>query len=154
MLSILKSFRLFMGLIVLVAFTITGCGEKPKAEEPTDSSAVVQETEQMEEPMAEAAEEPAAPTEDMSSHDMDMGKSNHVVVKGESLWKISEQGEVYNDPFQWPVIYKANRDQIKDPDLIYPDQNFSIPRDATQQEIDDAVHEAKTRGPWSLWDGK
>ena len=29
--------------------------------------------------------------------------------------------------FAWPIIYKANRDQIKDPDLIYPKQVFKIP---------------------------
>ena len=47
-----------------------------------------------------------------------------------------------------------NTAAIKDPDLIYPDQQFELPRDSSQDEIDAAVHEAKTRGPWSLWDGK
>jgi len=27
----------------------------------------------------------------------------------------------------WPVIYVANKDQIKDPDLIFPGQRFRIP---------------------------
>lgn len=78
----------------------------------------------------------------------------HVVKKGECLWLISEYEEIYNDPFQWPLIYKANRGQIKDPDLIRPEQNFDIPRDSSGSEIAEAVHEAKFRGPWSLWDGK
>jgi hypothetical protein len=82
---------------------------------------------------------------------------NWVVQKGECLWKIAEYEKIYSDPFQWPLIYQANKDQIKDPDLIYPDQNFAIPRDMTQEEIADAIKFAKNR-PWPvpnyLFDGK
>jgi len=53
---------------------------------------------------------------------------SHTVTKGECLWWISEYKHVYNDPFMWPLIYKANRDQIKNPDLIYPGQQFDVPR--------------------------
>ncbi len=35
---------------------------------------------------------------------------------------------MYNDPFLWPVIYEANKKKIKNPNLIYPGQNFEIPR--------------------------
>lgn len=82
---------------------------------------------------------------------------NWVVQKGECLWKIAEYEKIYNDPFQWPLIYRANKDQIKDPDLIYPDQNFAIPRDMSEEEIADAIKFAKNR-PWPvpnyLFDGK
>ncbi|MCK4359530.1 MAG: LysM peptidoglycan-binding domain-containing protein, partial [Candidatus Cloacimonetes bacterium] len=37
--------------------------------------------------------------------------------------------EIYNNPFEWPTIFRANTDQIKDPDLIYPNQILQIPRD-------------------------
>ena len=53
----------------------------------------------------------------------------------------------------WPLIYKANHDKIKDPDLIYPKQVFSIPRDYSSKDESKAVHHAKTRGEWSLHDG-
>ncbi len=43
------------------------------------------------------------------------------------LWRIAEYKFIYNDPWKWPIIYKANKKQIKDPDLIYPGQNFNIP---------------------------
>jgi nucleoid-associated protein YgaU len=79
---------------------------------------------------------------------------NHLVAKGECLWVISEYEKIYNDPFQWPLIYKANRSQIRDPDLIFPDQNFKIPRNASADEVKEAVYMAKHRGPWSLHDGK
>ncbi|MCP4399303.1 MAG: DUF4398 domain-containing protein [bacterium] len=82
--------------------------------------------------------------------------SEHVVIKGESLWWIAEYKQIYDDPFQWPVIFKANRSQIKDPDLIFPDQRFVIPRepDLTNDMRKEAIRFAKTRGAWSLHDGK
>jgi len=51
------------------------------------------------------------------------------VYKGECLWRIAAYPEVYGSGLKWPLIYRANKDQIKDPDLIYPNQVFDIPRD-------------------------
>jgi chemotaxis protein histidine kinase CheA len=82
--------------------------------------------------------------------------TNHVVIKGETLWWIAEYKQIYNDPFQWPTIYKANRSKIKDPDLIFPGQNFDIPREPelTEEMRQEAIKFAKNRGAWSLHDGK
>jgi nucleoid-associated protein YgaU len=52
---------------------------------------------------------------------------NYAVVKGDCLWNIAKKKDHYGNGFAWPVIYKANRDQIKNPDLIYPKQTFKIP---------------------------
>ncbi len=86
-------------------------------------------------PVAPKVVEPGMPT-------------SHVVVKGECLWWIAEYRQVYNDPFQWPLIYHANRDQIKDPDLIYPDQNFKVPRNATLDQIKKARKSAGAPRPY------
>jgi nucleoid-associated protein YgaU len=55
--------------------------------------------------------------------------SEYVVVYNpqsrDCLWKIAQN--VYKDPMMWPIIYLANKDQIKDPDLIFPGQKFIIP---------------------------
>lgn len=48
-----------------------------------------------------------------------------VVQPGNSLWRIARR--VYGTGFQYTVIYEANRDQIRDPDLIYPGQALSLP---------------------------
>jgi nucleoid-associated protein YgaU len=47
------------------------------------------------------------------------------VVKGDSLSKIAKQ--FYGNASQWKKIYEANKDTIKNPDLIYPGQTFKIP---------------------------
>jgi nucleoid-associated protein YgaU len=57
------------------------------------------------------------------------------VVKGDCLWNIAKKKEHYGNGFAWPVIYNSNRDKIKNPDLIYPNQVFSIPP-LTQEEKD------------------
>lgn len=76
----------------------------------------------------------------------------YTVEKGDSLWKISDKK--YMNPFMWPLIYWANKDKIKDPDLIFPGQMFKVRNDYTGTEKDDAIKFSKNRGPWSLFDGK
>jgi nucleoid-associated protein YgaU len=46
-------------------------------------------------------------------------------INTDCLWRIAEK--VYKNARMWPLIYSANRDQIKDPDLIYPGQKLIIP---------------------------
>lgn len=49
-----------------------------------------------------------------------------VVQPGNSLWRIARR--LYGDGVQYTVIYQANREQIRDPDLIYPGQVFRAPQ--------------------------
>ena len=44
---------------------------------------------------------------------------------GHSLWRIARRA--YGEGLLYTVIYEANRDHIKDPDLIYPGQIFALP---------------------------
>lgn len=48
------------------------------------------------------------------------------IVRGDNLWNIARAH--YGEGWQYTVIFKANKDQIRDPDLIYPGQNFSLPK--------------------------
>ncbi len=56
------------------------------------------------------------------------------VVVGDYLWKISGKEEIYDNPMQWMRIYSYNSDQIKDPDLIYPDQILKVQREVGPEE--------------------
>ncbi len=75
--------------------------------------------------------DPKTPRADFS--DVEGGSSStappseqtYTVVKGDSLSKIAKR--MYGDAQQWRKIYEANKDQIKNPDLIQPGQTFRIP---------------------------
>jgi nucleoid-associated protein YgaU len=56
------------------------------------------------------------------------GGKSYTVVAGDSLSKIAKRE--YGDANAWNRIYEANRDIIKNPDLIYPGQNLKIPAKA------------------------
>ncbi len=47
------------------------------------------------------------------------------VQKGDTLWAISR--ESYGEGILYVRLFQANRDRIRNPDLIYPGQVFSIP---------------------------
>ena len=50
-------------------------------------------------------------------------EQEYTVVSGDNLTKIGKKYGV-----SWKEIYEANRDQIKDPDLIQPGWKLKIPR--------------------------
>lgn len=54
-----------------------------------------------------------------------------VVSRGDSLWRISRR--IYGHGIRYTVIYDANQDQIRNPDLIYPGQVFVLPNDEKRQ---------------------
>jgi len=45
----------------------------------------------------------------------------------DSLWRISEYGDIYATPWDWPKIWKRNQKLIQNPDLIYPGWQLIIP---------------------------
>ncbi|BDQ34512.1 LysM peptidoglycan-binding domain-containing protein [Pseudodesulfovibrio portus] len=116
-----------------------GCSKKVQTEPEV---VVVEEKEVM-------AEKPAPVMDPMAVYkaEYDALSTTHTVTKGECLWWISEYKHVYNDPFMWPLIYKANRDKISNPDLIYPGQQFDVPRYGF--DLEDVKGSRKEAGaPW------
>lgn len=53
------------------------------------------------------------------------GAKYYVVKKGDTLKKIAYK--FYNDPSKWEVIYKANKNIIKNPNLLRPGTKIFIP---------------------------
>jgi len=54
--------------------------------------------------------------------------ATRVVARGDSLWRISRV--TYGEGMRYAVVYKANRDQIRNPNRIYPGQIFVLPMKA------------------------
>ncbi len=55
-----------------------------------------------------------------------MSSETSVIVQpGNSLWRIARR--VYGEGLRFSIIYQANLEQIRDPDLIYPGQIFAVP---------------------------
>jgi len=57
-----------------------------------------------------------------------MADGTLVVQPGASLWRIARK--VYGRGTRFTVIFQANREQIRDPRLIYPGQVFQLPEAA------------------------
>ena len=72
------------------------------------------------------------PFERASFGDIELRDGAVIVQPGNSLWRISRK--VYGEGAQYTIIYEANRDQIRDPDLIYPGQIFDLPEDEEEDE--------------------
>jgi len=53
-------------------------------------------------------------------------KRTYVVKSGDSLSKIAK--EMLGDASRWPEIFELNKDIIKNPNLIYPNQELKLPK--------------------------
>jgi len=121
-------------LLVIGSFAlVAGCAGTQETEDTGDAAA--------------AAETQPAPAEPVAAEPT---RETYTVVSGDHLWGISSKPRIYGNPYQWPLIYKANSDKIEDADLIHPGQVFDIDRTASAADIDAAIQHAKTRGAWSL----
>lgn len=85
---------------------------------------------------------------------------SHTVVRGECLWRIAEYEKIYDDPFQWPLIYWENQTEIDntahqyghrvhEENWIYPDQEFNIPRNVSLDQIKKARRRAGAPAPYT-----
>ncbi len=56
------------------------------------------------------------------------GAARVTVREGDSLWCISARESVYGEGREWPKLYEANRNRIRDANRIFPGQELSVPR--------------------------
>jgi len=130
---------------------LVGCaGSDPKEDAPAPVEQPVKQETPAQTDAADNKESMQASSEESNSTDAAATNDSYEVVGGDNLWNISGKNEIYSDPYQWPLIYKANRDKINDADLIYSGQVLEIDRSASQSDVDSAINHAKTRGAWTI----
>ncbi|MCW8824990.1 MAG: LysM peptidoglycan-binding domain-containing protein [Gammaproteobacteria bacterium] len=134
-------------LVLMVMGFAVGCSSTPEEDEGETAAAPVAAVEE-EKCECDDADMKGA----LDPVEEDMGVKSYMVERGDNLWSISGKEAIYGNPYQWPLIYKANREQIKDADLIHPGQDLSIVRGMSEDEVNAAVNHAKTRGAWTLGD--
>ena len=142
-------FNKMLKLVGLVrAFTLAvGCAGPA---EKTDTDAMKAEEAMKAEALRTAAMNAAAMEAAGTDTEAAAKMSSYEVTKGDHLWGIAGKASVYGNPYNWPLIYKANSDKIKDADLIHPGQVLDIKSDPSDAETAAAVQHAKTRGSWSI----
>lgn len=80
------------------------------------------------EPATSAAVEPAAPEPAAPEPTPEVAPAPITVTvqPGFTLWAIAREN--FGDGMMYVQVFEANRDKIKDPDLIYPGQVFTVPK--------------------------
>lgn len=102
---------------------VPAAAETPAAAAPAEAAPAVEPA--TDEPAVVAAQVPAAadPAAEPAA-----APTQVIIQPGNNLWKLSRQ--IYGKGMMYTVIYEANKDQIRKPDLIYPGQIFLTPEAA------------------------
>jgi nucleoid-associated protein YgaU len=104
--------------------------EEPESADGTTSDSGTTDVAAVLDPPTKAPATPEAPA--VTQADAPAAAATPVTVTvqpGFTLWGIAQQR--YGDGVLYVQVFEANRDKIKDPDLIYPGQVFSVPESAT-----------------------
>jgi len=109
-----------LSIIVLVVF-LSSCGDKEE-KKPVQKETPVQEVLKPDTAAQEVVIEEEAPPMEEEQIPQDRVVT---VQKGEWLYDIARRE--YGSMHEWRKIYEANKDNISNPDVIYPNQELIIP---------------------------
>jgi nucleoid-associated protein YgaU len=123
---------------LVLALAVTGCAHKDEIKPEPTPAAQDTPTPTPEPTLVPHAEAPVK----------ESPESHYKVRKGDSLWKIAAKTSVLGDAFQWPLLYKQNRDAIADPDLIEISQVLDYSSQVDAADAAAAIQKAKETPPY------
>ena len=68
---------------------------------------------------------------------------SYTVRPGDSLWLIAGRPEVYNNGWLWPLLWDANRDELRSPQRVFPGMVLDVRAHPTLDEIARALDRAR-----------
>lgn len=98
---------------------------------PTQESPAAVSAEAAPEAAADVASATPAIEETMAAR-LEAADGAVIIRRGDTLWRISRR--VYGRGVRYSTIYLANQEQIRDPDMIWPGQIFSVPDETEEGE--------------------
>ncbi len=135
--------------VVLGVLLLAGCGGEET--EPVVDTSAEQEAAAAAEREAEArrAEEEARRRAEeearrLAEEELRRHPPTYTIARGDGLYRIAGMEKIYGDSKMWPLLFDANRDQIQNPDLIYPGRTLNVPRG-----MSDAQMQAKLLEMWA-----
>ncbi|MCK9390890.1 MAG: LysM peptidoglycan-binding domain-containing protein [Syntrophales bacterium] len=132
---------------LMMIFSVAGCAKKAVNGDPGTASDKVVTAESKTTTQSGATTSSAAKTVTEAAP---IAITEYTVKKGDSLWFIAKYKDIYDDDYLWPIIYGANKGQIKNPNRIYPGQKLIIPRDGfSMKDILKARKKAGAKKPYT-----
>lgn len=97
-------------------------------DEPESESEVATAEPDEPEPVSEVVAAAPDPTSEIRTG------ASVIIRRGDSLWKVARRN--YGSGIRYTTIFEANRDQVRDADLIYPGQVLKVPDQAVTNDGD------------------
>jgi nucleoid-associated protein YgaU len=125
--------------VVMSLVDVAGAQENPVDVEPSPASEPMDDVDSVagdvageQEGQAQKGQAEVESLEGATKEQTPSGPTYHKVRPGESLWMISAMN--LGDGGLWPALYRANRDQIQNPKILYPGQELAIPNVAPEEK--------------------
>ena len=136
---------------LMMIFSLVGCAKKAVSAGPSGPEVTAESKTAAQSAGSSDASATAANTEAKASAKAStIATTEYIVKKGDCLWWIAKYKDIYDDDFLWPIIYQANKGQIKNHNKIYPGQKLIIPRDGfSMKDIKKARKKAGAKKPYT-----
>lgn len=116
--------------------------EAVEQSEPAIEAAETAEVEpaeiKVEETVEEVAEAAVEETTEQATEEKAVIKTGSSVIirRGDNLWTVASRN--YGEGIRYTTIFDANRDQVRNPDLIFPGQVLKVPENAEAEDQQNA----------------